>query len=161
MEYEEFMHAPTQLEVTTGMGYSRMHLLAGQMAEFIRGLGWNATPIGNDTTISVPMAVQAGLGHAGRHGRLITWERGPLVRILKIFTDLPLPQSPLAHDGIIRFCEVCKKCARHCPAGALPMGSRSFDPVCDANNPGVYKWYGDEKACLDYWNQVGLSLIHI
>ena len=155
MEYEEFMHAPTQLEVTTGMGYSRMHLLAGQLAEFIRGLGWHATPIGNDTTISVPMAIQAGLGHAGRHGRLITWERGPLVRILKVFTDLPLPQSPMAHPGIIGFCEECKKCALHCPSGALPEGARSYEAVCDSNNPGVLKWYGDEDACLEYWNQVG------
>ena len=97
MEYDEFMHAPTQLEVTTNMGYSRMHHMAGQLAEFIRGLGWHATPVGNDTAISVPIAIQAGLGHAGRFGRLITWEHGPLVRLMKIYTDLPLPQSELAH----------------------------------------------------------------
>ncbi len=155
MEYEEFMHAPTQLEVSTNMGYSRMHMLAGQLAEFIRGLGWHATPCGNDTALSVPIAIQAGLGHAGRHGRLITWDRGPLVRILKVFTDLPLPQSPLAHPGIIDFCEVCKKCAKHCPAQALPYGPRGYEAVCRANNPGVFKWYGDEEACLEYWNQVG------
>jgi reductive dehalogenase len=157
MEYEEFMHAPTQLEVATGMGYSRMHILAGQMAEFLRGLGWHATPMGNDTALSVPIAIQAGLGHAGRHGRLITWERGPLVRVLKIFTDLPLPQSPLANTGIIDYCEKCKKCAKHCPAEAIPMGSRTFDAVNGANNPGVYKWYGDEESCLSYWNRVGSS----
>ena len=155
MEYKEFMHAPTQLEVTTNMGYSRMHILAGQLTEFIRGLGWHATPIGNDTTLSVPMAIQAGLGHAGRHGRLITWDRGPLVRILKVFTDLPLPQSELAHTGIIQYCEVCKKCATHCPSHAIPQGPRTFEAVCEANNPGVYKWYGDEEECLKYWNQVG------
>ena len=155
MEYEEFMYAPTRLEVATGMGYSRMHLLAGQVAEFLRGLGWHATPMGNDTALSVPIAVQAGLGHAGRHGRLITWDRGPLARILKVFTDLPLQQSPLAHPGIIDYCERCKKCAKQCPAKAIPMGSRTFDAVCKANNPGVYKWYGDEEACLRYWNEVG------
>jgi epoxyqueuosine reductase len=155
MEYKEFMNAPTQLEVTTNMGYSRMHILAGQLAEFIRGLGWHATPIGNDTTLSVPMAIQAGLGHAGRHGRLITWDLGPLVRILKVFTDLPLPQSELADTGIIRYCEVCKKCAVHCPSHAIPDGLRTFEAVCEANNPGVYKWYGDEEECLRYWNQVG------
>jgi epoxyqueuosine reductase len=155
MEYEEFMHAPTQLEVTTNMGYSRMHILAGQIAEFIRGLGWHATPIGNDTTLSVPIAIQAGLGHAGRHGRLITWDRGPLVRILKVFTDLPLPQSPMADTGIVEYCEVCKKCATNCPSHAIPEGPRSYEAVCEANNPGAYKWYGDEEACLRYWNQVG------
>jgi reductive dehalogenase len=157
MEYEEFMYAPTQLEVTTNMGYSRMHLLAGQLAEFIRGLGWHATPVGNDTALSVPIAIQAGLGHAGRMGRLITWDRGPLVRLLKVFTDLPLPQSELAHPGIIRYCETCNKCARHCPSQALPYGPRTYEAVCEANNPGVLKWYGDEDACLRYWNEVGSS----
>jgi len=155
MEYEEFMHAPTQLEVTTNMGYSRMHHMAGQLAEFIRGLGWHATPMGNDTAMSVPIAIQAGLGHAGRHGRLITWERGPLVRLMKVFTDLPLPQSELAHPGIIKFCEDCEKCAKHCPAQAIPYGPRTYEAVCKANNPGFLKWYGDEEACLDYWNEVG------
>ncbi|MBD3172027.1 reductive dehalogenase [Candidatus Bathyarchaeota archaeon] len=155
MEYEEFMHAPTQLEVTTNMGYSRMHHMAGQLAEFIRGLGWHATPMGNDTAMSVPIAIQAGLGHAGRHGRLITWERGPLVRLMKVFTDLPLPQSELAHPGIIKFCEDCEKCAKHCPAQAIPHGPRTYEAVCKANNPGFLKWYGDEEACLAYWNEVG------
>jgi reductive dehalogenase len=155
MEYEEFMHAPTQLEVSTNMGYSRMHHLAGQLAEFIRGLGWHSTPMGNDTAMSVPIAIQAGLGHSGRHGRLITWDRGPLVRLMKIFTDLPLPQSELAHPGIIRFCEDCEKCAKHCPSQAIPYGPRTYEAVCQANNPGVLKWYGDEEACLRYWNEVG------
>jgi len=155
MEYEEFMHAPTQLEVATNMGYSRMHHLAGQIAEFIRGLGWHATPMGNDTAASVPIAIQAGLGHAGRHGRLITWERGPLVRLMKVFTDLPLPQSKLAHSGIIQYCEDCKKCATHCPAQAIPYGPRTYEGVCQANNSGFLKWYGDEEACLAYWNEVG------
>lgn len=155
MEYEEFMHAPTQLEVTSNMGYSRMHMLAGQLSEFIRGLGWHATPCGNDTSISVPIAIQAGLGHMGRMGRLITWNRGPLVRVMKIYTDLPLPQSELAHPGIIQFCLDCEKCAKHCPSQAIPMGPRTYEPVCKANNPGVLKWYGDEEACLAYWNEVG------
>jgi len=94
MEYEEIMYSPTRLEVATVMGYSRMHLLAGHVAEFVRGLGYHAVPCGNDTALSVPITIQAGLGHVGHHGRLITWDRGPLVRICKVLTDLPLPTSP-------------------------------------------------------------------
>ena len=59
MEYEETMYSPTRLEVATVMGYSRMHLIAGQVAEFVRGLGYNAVPCGNDTALSVPIAIQA------------------------------------------------------------------------------------------------------
>jgi len=155
MEYEETMYSPTALEVATVMGYSRMHILAGQVAEFIRGLGYHAVPCGNDTALSVPIAIQAGLGHLGRHGRLITWERGPLVRICKVFTDLPLPTSPQAPDGIIEYCQVCKKCAKHCPSQSITEGPRTWEGPSEANNPGVYKWYTDAESCLKYWNEAG------
>ncbi|MGD2200763.1 MAG: reductive dehalogenase [Candidatus Bathyarchaeota archaeon] len=155
MEYEETLYSPTRLEVATVMGYSRMHLLAGQVAEFIRGLGYHAVPCGNDSALSVPIAIEAGLGHLGRHGRLITWERGPLVRICKVFTDLPLPQTPLAPEGITEFCEVCEKCAERCPSRAIPSGPRTWEGVCESNNAGAYKWYCDADKCLEYWTEVG------
>jgi len=154
MEFNENSYAPTTLEVTSNMGYARMHVTTGTLAEFIRGLGWNAIPCGNDTALSVPIAIQAGLGHVGRNGRLITWERGPLVRISKIFTDMPLPQSPPAPSGIIEFCEVCEKCAKHCPSQSIPFGPRGWEPVNESNNPGVFKWYCDEQSCFEYWHEV-------
>ncbi|MHA1228188.1 MAG: hypothetical protein ACTSPV_15695, partial [Candidatus Hodarchaeales archaeon] len=48
--------------ITTGNGYSRMAFLVACMAEFLRNLGYQAIPAGNDTALSVPLAVQAGLG---------------------------------------------------------------------------------------------------
>ena len=155
MEFIENSYAPTTIEVTSNMGYSRMHVLAGTVAEFIRGLGWHAIPCGNDTALSVPIAIQAGLGHLGRNGRLINWERGPLVRICKIFTDLPLTPSPPAPGGIIEYCEVCKKCAHACPSKSITDGPRTFEGPKASNNNGVLKWYCDEDACLDYWYEVG------
>jgi epoxyqueuosine reductase QueG len=86
---------------------------------------------------------------------LITWEYGPLVRICKIFTDLPLPQSPLAPEGIMEFCEVCEKCAKMCPSKSIPFGPRTWEAITEANNPGAFKWYCDAEKCLDYWNEVG------
>lgn len=154
MDLENFQHTPSATESASGLGYSKMHFLGGMVAEFIRGLGYHATPCGNDTALSVPMAIQAGLGHLGRHGRLITWSHGSMVRILKVFTDLPLEQSPMAPEGIVRFCEHCMKCAKQCPSQALSFGSRSYETVCDANNPGSFKWYVDAEKCLDYWNVV-------
>ncbi len=155
MEFIENSYAPTPIEVTSNMGYSRMHVLAGTVAEFIRGLGWHAIPCGNDTALSVPIAIQAGLGHMGRMGRLITWGRGPLVRICKVFTDLPLAPSPLAPGGIIEYCEVCEKCARECPSESIPRGPRTYEGPKESNNNGVLKWYCDEDSCLKYWYEVG------
>jgi reductive dehalogenase len=157
MEFEEMMYAPAAMNPVSSIGYSRMPVVAGSLAEFIRGLGYHAIPCGNDTALSVPIAIQAGLGHVGRHGRLITWGRGPMVRIAKIFTDLPLSPSPVAPRGIIEFCEACEKCVRHCPSGSIPAGPRTYEECSESNNPGALKWYCDADACLAHWRGSGSS----
>jgi len=156
IDFEETQYTPTPVFAAGGMAYSRMHILAGTVAEFIRGLGYHALPSGNDLTLNVPLALQAGLGHVGRMNRVITWKHGPLVKICKVYTDLPLEQSPPAPEGILEFCEVCKKCAKHCPSGSISENSMSFDTPSGAN-PGVYRWYCDEDKCREYWDEVGTS----
>jgi len=156
MDLEETMYTPTAMVASGGMAYSRMHVLAGTVAEFIRGLGWHAIPSGNDMGFNVPIAIQAGLGHAGRMNRMITWERGPLVKICKVFTDMPLAQSPPAPEGILEYCGVCKKCVKHCPSGSISEGPMTFDGPPEGN-PGVYRWYCDEEKCRRYWDEVGTS----
>jgi epoxyqueuosine reductase QueG len=59
-----------------------------------------------------------------------------MVRIAKIFTDLPLEQSPLAPGGIVEFCE---KCTKKCPSGSIPMGPRTYGGHSEAKNPGFLK----------------------
>jgi reductive dehalogenase len=157
MDFEEMKYAPAAMNAVSSMGYSRMAATAVSIAEFIRGLGYHAIPCGNDTALSVPLAIQAGLGHVGRHGRLITWGRGPMVRIAKIFTDLPLSSSPVAPRGIIKFCEACEKCVKHCPSKAIPSGPRTFEGRSESNNQGVLKWYCKADACLAHWRAIGSS----
>jgi len=156
IDYEETQYTPTALFAAGGMAYSRMHILAGTVAEFLRGLGWNAIPSGNDLTLNVPVALQAGIGHIGRMNRVISWENGPLFKICKVFTDMPLPQSSQADHGILEFCNVCMKCSKHCPGDAIGAGPRSWE-VPPGANPGVYRWPCDEEKCRDYWDQVGTS----
>jgi len=80
----------------TGVGYSKMAFTLACMGEFIRNLGYEATQCGNDTALSIPLAIDAGLGELGRNGLLITPQYGPRVRICKIFTDLTLePDKPI------------------------------------------------------------------
>ena len=155
------MYAPTAFTPVARMGYSRMPIVAGSLAEFIRGLGYHAIPCGNDTAISVPITIQAGLGHVGRHGRLITWNEGPMVRIAKIFTDLPLAPTPMAPEGIIEYCEVCKKCAKHCPSQSIPSGPRTFKGFTEANNPGVLRWFCNADTCYEYWREIGTVVVFV
>ncbi|HEX9798420.1 MAG TPA: reductive dehalogenase [Anaerolineales bacterium] len=143
----------------TGNGYSKTAFTAASLAEFIRGMGYHAIPSGNCTGLSIPIAVDAGLGELGRNGMLITPKYGPRVRLGKVITDMPLtPDSPISF-GATEFCEICGKCADTCPAGGIIKGQnqRTYDARNISNNPGVYKWPVDVVACHMVWSTSGMS----
>jgi len=144
-------------DAATGMGYSRMGILAVSLAEFIRGLGYVAIPCMNDTALSVPLAIDAGLGELGRHGLLITPQYGPCVRICKVLTNMPLPLDQPTDLGIGDFCRQCLKCAKACPSGSISLGGATFDAACQNNNPGVKKWPIKADECLRFWQANGAS----
>ncbi len=151
-------YAPTALHISEAMRcYSMMALLSGCLAEFIRGLGYKAISCGNDTALSIPLAIDAGLGQLGRHDRLITPQFGPLVRICKVFTDMPLKLDKPIDFGVTEFCEVCDKCARACPMGAITFVERTFEGPSKSNNPGVLKWYSDPEKCYNGWSETGTN----
>ena len=140
----------------TGWGYSMMAAAAAGLAETIRRLGWRAISSGNDTALSIPLAVDAGLGVMGRSGMLLTRERGPFVRICKVFTDLPLaPDEPEAEPAD-DFCAKCGACARACPAGAIsPAKKPSYETLSASNRPGVLRWPVDAEKCYSFWIENG------
>jgi reductive dehalogenase len=152
MDYEYYKYTPTFIAgADTGLGYSRMAFTAGLLAKFLRQLGYKAIPTGNDTAMSVPYAIQAGLGELGRNNILITPKFGPRVRLCKIFTDFPLVCDEPMEFGATEFCEACKKCAKHCPPQALPHGPRSVEPLNKSNAGGAFKWYADMEKCFKFW----------
>lgn len=130
-----------------GNGYSRMAFTAGSVAEFIRGLGYQAIPSGNNAALGIPQAIDAGLGELGRNGLLITPKYGPRVRIAKVFTDMPLIADSPIRFGVTEFCDICKKCADNCPGKAISVGPRTMEPNNISNNPGVLKWPIDPEKC--------------
>ncbi|MGB3340939.1 MAG: reductive dehalogenase [bacterium] len=136
----------------TALGYSRMAFCIACLAEFIRNLGYQAIPTGNDTGLSVPLAVDAGLGELGRLGLLITPEFGPCVRLCKVFTDMPLiPDKPICF-GVTEFCKQCNKCADACEAGAIQTEKEpSFDMICPSNNKGILRWSVNHDKCYQFW----------
>jgi len=156
MDYDLIKTSPTTIEgAGTGLGYSRHAYTAGILAEFIRNLGYKALPTGNDTGLSVPIAINAGLGELGRHGMLITYEFGPRVRLAKVLTDLPLqPDTPIEF-GVTQFCEKCKKCVQNCPGQAISHGERTERPLNVSTSPGVLKWPVDAEKCLSFWGRNG------
>lgn len=153
-EYYAIQTSPLEIgSAATGLGYSHMAFVAGSLAHFIRDLGYTAIPSGNDTALSIPIAVDAGLGELGRNGLLVTKKYGPRVRLCKVFTDLPLvPDKPIEF-GVTDFCNVCKKCAEKCLGQAIQYGDRTAEPLNVSNNGGVLKWPVNAEKCLGFWSK--------
>ena len=141
----------------TQVAYSRISFTTVSVAEFIRGLGYNAIPSSNFTALSIPLAIDAGLGQLGRNAKLINHLFGPRCRISKVITDLPLEAGEPIDLGVTEFCNQCMKCAKSCPTEAIPFGGRTFEPVNECNHSGVLQWQLDHKRCAEYWAKVGTN----
>ena len=156
MDYEAYRCSPNYVQgAATGLGYSEEAITAGLVAQFIRGLGYKAIPNANDTSCSVPIAIDAGLGELSRAGFLITPKFGPRVRISKIFTDLPLVPDKPVDFGVWDFCRICGKCADHCPANAIMHGEPTTEINNISNREGVLRWPANGEKCLGFWAAQG------
>jgi epoxyqueuosine reductase QueG len=112
--------------------------------------------MGNTTALSIPLAIDAGLGEIGRNGLIVTPEYGPCVRLCKVFTDLPLaPDEPIGF-GLADVCEGCSKCAEACEVDAISTDrAPSFEVACRSNNPGVLRWHVNQDRCYEFWTENG------
>jgi reductive dehalogenase len=152
MDYDAINCSPAgPASIATGLGYSKMAFSAGLLAQYIRGLGYQAIPCGNDTACSIPIAIDAGLGEMARNGLLITPEFGPRVRLAKVLTDLPLiPDKPIEF-GVWDFCLRCEKCAKKCPSKSIMFGAPTETPHNISNRKGVRTWHINAETCLNFW----------
>ncbi len=148
---------PYEASIETNLGYSRMAELAVSVAGALRAAGFTAIPCMNDTALSVPVAVAAGLGVAGRHGMLAAQGWGTAVRIAKVLTDMPLEPAKPPEEPLAGLCHDCGICARACPAGAIPEGEPTAEAPHPCNRPGSLKWPVDGEACLRFWVERGES----
>lgn len=160
MDYEGISCSPNEISSgVVGEGYSKMTKVAHQMAVMIRGLGYNAIPCGNDTGMSIPYAIAAGLGEGSRMGQLVTYKYGPRVRLLKVYTDFDFVEYDKPKTfGVGEFCVSCKRCAEACPSDAITYDDHpSFEPTHEHkdnayfNAVGVKKYYLDSKKCFKQW----------
>ncbi len=130
-----------------------MSFIAPSVATYIRELGYHAMPCGNDYALTIPLAIDAGLGELGRLGLLITEQFGPRVRICEVFTDLPLEIDRPVDLGVQHFCEACERCAEDCPSGAMMYGDRTDTPWDESNNINVLKWPVKAMKCVNWWDK--------
>ena len=156
MDYNLSKTYPTALSgASTGLGYSTGLICVNALAQFITNLGFDALAALNDTTLSIPMAIEAGLGEYGRNGLLITPKYGPNIRIAKVFTDLPLSIDRPIEFGVKQFCQICRKCADNCPVRAIPNGDPQSEPPNQSSLKGITKWTINAEKCFKFW--VGMN----
>ncbi|MHB0870744.1 MAG: 4Fe-4S dicluster domain-containing protein [Chloroflexota bacterium] len=144
-------HAPGfPVILESGLAYARAAFVAVQLALYIRGLGYSAQAhhLRDYQLLSVPVAIDAGLGELGRSGVLITREFGSSLRLATVTTDLPMALDRPVDLGIQEFCGSCKLCAMACPSGAIPQGDKMAVR-------GVRRWKLAAGRCYHYWRQVG------
>jgi reductive dehalogenase len=163
MDYDNTRASPAWTAIgTVGDGYVMADKIAGQMANFIRLLGYRAVASQNDLGMSVPYAIAAGLGEGARNGTLIAPKIGPRHRIAKVYTDL----TSVTYDqprtfGVASFCKECKRCAEACPSEAITFAKEpSWGPEYEGGDdpeyayqgrPGILKYHNDAKKCLRFW----------
>lgn len=158
MDHHLIRTSPSALAAAaTGLGYSHMDAVMACLTRYLGELGWRAVASGNDTALSIPLAVDAGLGEVGRNGLLITPEFGPRVRLCKVLTDAPLMQDEPVAFGVEAFCQVCLKCARMCPSKSIPSGDKTYVGPTPSNCDGALKWHTNADRCLAFWHANGVG----
>jgi len=157
MSQETMRRCPTPLaSQTTSLAYKRGETIQASTQEFLRGLGYQCLGESNTNALGIAPAlgVMAGLGELSRLNRLITPEFGPMVRVFKLLTDLPVATDKPIDAGIMEFCKRCKKCAEACPSESLSfLDEPTWETQGGWNNPGHKAFFENSVTCLSYWRE--------
>ncbi|MFH1196054.1 MAG: reductive dehalogenase domain-containing protein [bacterium] len=153
MDFDMVKRAPAgPIVMESAKEYLHSGILAVQVANFIRRLGYNSRAHidGNYQVVCPLVAKDAGLGEIGRIGLLMNSKLGPRLRISVVTTDMPLVTDKPGNDSsVVDFCMKCKKCAVACPSRAIPLDTAK-------NELGELKhWQINQEACFTYWCNVG------
>ncbi len=131
--------------VETSYGYVKAAMAGLQIAYFLRGHGYQARchMDANYLMMMTPLAVHAGLGQIGRHGLLIGEKGGSSIRLGAVTTDLPLVYDQPSKSAVQRFCQVCGRCVKTCPAKTISDSDLETD------------WTIEQEACYRVWRNIG------
>lgn len=135
--------------------YHEVGVIVNKVADFLRERGYNAhagPAVGGDVNY-IPLAIDAGLGAAGKHGLLITKNQGPRVRLAAVYTDienLPFSRQNL-HAWVRDYCETCNNCVQKCPADAIY-------PVTQTLADGGPAFIDHTKCAMPFSNEHGCTL---
>ena len=125
--------------------YQPSALVAQTMANYIRRLGYRASPqtTGRYQVLIPPLLLWAGIGEISRAGIILNPFLGLSFKAAAVLTDLPLvPDKPIDF-GLQDFCQHCKICAQLCPSQAITMGDKVM-------YNGYETWKVDAQRCASF-----------
>jgi Pyruvate/2-oxoacid:ferredoxin oxidoreductase delta subunit len=132
MDKEKIKGAPNMASfVEVFHTYLKCGRIVNKVSDFLRERGFNAHagPAGGGDVNYIPIAIDAGLGVAGKHGLLMTKDNGPRVRLAAVYTDienLPFSQDN-PHAWVREYCESCNICVEKCPTDAIYMETKTLE----------------------------------
>jgi len=141
--YEAALGGPRVVETESTSTYVRCAEISTELAQYVRGLGYDATAHhnGGDDIMALPALYQAGFGELGKHGSLINHEWGASFRPGFVTTSMPLAIDEPLHFGVQDICSKCNICTQNCPADAIPA------PDDFEITEGVKRWVTDVEKC--------------
>ena len=145
------MHGSTGYDwissTNTYKSYATVALITSIMANYIRQLGYPALahhlPTERYRVAIVPLMLLSGMGEVCRAGIVLNPFLGFRTKVAVVTTDLPLEPDKPVDFGLQRFCTLCNKCARECPAHAISTGEKVM-------HNGYETWRLDVQRCTTF-----------
>jgi len=129
--------------------YQHLGMVTETIANYIRRLGWDASPqygpsfVDKYSVLLPPLLLAAGIGEVSRVGIVLNPFLGLGYKAAAVLTDMPIvPDKPIDFD-LQNFCKNCKICAEVCPSRAI-----STDDKVMYN--GYETWKLNTKRCASF-----------
>ena len=129
--------------------YQHLGMVAETLANYIRRLGWEASPQYGPSFVDrysvqlPPLLLAAGIGEVSRVGIILNPFLGLGFKAAAVLTDMPIvPDKPIDF-GLQSFCQNCKICAENCPSRAISAGDKVM-------YNGYETWKLDTRRCASF-----------
>jgi len=129
--------------------YQHLGMAAETLANYIRRLGWEASPQYGPSfvdryDVQLPrLLLEAGIGEVSRVGIILNPYLGLGYKAAAVLTDMPIvPDKPIDFD-LQDFCQNCKICAENCPSRAISTGDKVM-------YNGYETWKLDTRRCASF-----------
>ena len=129
--------------------YQHLGMVTETIANYIRRLGWDASPqygpsfVNKYSVLLPPLLLAAGIGEVSRVGIILNPYLGLGYKAAAVLTDMPIiPDKPIDFD-LQNFCQNCKICAENCPSHAISTGDKVM-------YNGYETWKLNTKRCASF-----------